>query len=116
MADTYLIVSAIITIIAILTIAYTVGALDPVIKQIGTMLFKMKAKAEEKKLQAQGMKEGEDFLAGQIDIPLAAVPCRRNSSELNLLLISNAGELRGNQQANNFKRGLGGIGGLKMGL
>lgn len=66
MVNAYLIVSAIIAIIAVaLGAAYTSGALDPVIEQIGIFLFKAKAEAEKKKLQAQGMKEGEDFVSGE---------------------------------------------------
>lgn len=65
MVNAYLIVSVIVAIIAIaLGAAYTTGALDPVIEKLGVMFFKAKAKAEEKKLEAQGEKEGEDFLAG----------------------------------------------------
>jgi hypothetical protein len=42
--------------------AYQSGILDPVIEKIGIYLFKAKAMAEKKKLQAQGMKAGEDFM------------------------------------------------------
>ncbi|KAF8851183.1 hypothetical protein BDZ45DRAFT_679302 [Acephala macrosclerotiorum] len=87
MVNTYLIVSAIIAIIAVaLGAAYTTGALDPVIEKIGVLLFKAKAKAEEKAMEAKGKKEGEDFLASQ---------------------------LKGNKQANDVKEGIGAIGGLK---
>ena len=66
MANAYLIISAIVAIIAVaLSAAYTTGALDPVIEQIGIFLFKAKAEAEAKKLQAQGLKEGEDFVKGE---------------------------------------------------
>lgn len=67
MVDTYVIVSAVVAILAIaLGIAYQTGALDPVIEQIGIMFFKAKAKAEEKKMEAQGKKEGEDFLSSTL--------------------------------------------------
>lgn len=67
MVDTYIIVSSIIAILAIaLGVAYQTGALDPVIEDIGIMFFKAKAKAEEKKMEAQGMKEGEDFLSSKM--------------------------------------------------
>jgi len=67
MVNTYLIISAIVAIIAVaLGAAYTTGALDPVIEKIGVLFFKAEAKAEEKKMEAQGMKEGEDFLKGEI--------------------------------------------------
>jgi len=88
--NTLLVVSAIVAFIAIaLGGAYLSGALDPVIEQIGIYFFKAKAKAEEKKLQAQGLKEGEDFLKS---------------------------DLNGNQQADDVKKNLGNIGGLKTGL
>lgn len=45
--------------------AYTTGALNPVIEKLGVYFFKAEEKAEEKKLQAQGMKEGEDFLKSE---------------------------------------------------
>ncbi|KAH7317755.1 hypothetical protein BKA65DRAFT_557166 [Rhexocercosporidium sp. MPI-PUGE-AT-0058] len=90
MVSTYIIVSAVIAFIAVaLGAAYTTGALDPVIEQFGIMFFKAKAEAEKKKLQAQGMKEGQDFVGDQ---------------------------LKGNQQASDVASGLGGIGGLKKGL
>jgi hypothetical protein len=66
MVSTFTLISAIIAIIAVtLGIAYATGAADPIIQQIGIMLFKAEAKAEEKKLEAQGLKEGEDFLKGE---------------------------------------------------
>ncbi|KUJ14190.1 uncharacterized protein LY89DRAFT_784181 [Mollisia scopiformis] len=87
MVNAYFIVSAIVAIIAVaLGAAYTTGALDPIIEKIGVMLFKAEAKAEEKKMEAEGMKEGEDFLAGQ---------------------------LKGNVRADDVKQGIGAIGGLK---
>lgn len=67
MVDTYIIISAVVAILAIaLGIAYQTGALDPVIEQIGILFFKAKAKAEEKKMEAQGKKEGEDFLSSTL--------------------------------------------------
>jgi hypothetical protein len=66
MVNTYLIVSAIVAIIAVvLGAAYTTGALDPIIEKIGVYIFKAEGKAEEKKLEAQGLKEGQDFLKGE---------------------------------------------------
>jgi hypothetical protein len=66
MVNAYLVVSAIVAIIAIvLGAAYTTGALDPIIEKIGVYIFKAEGKAEEKKLEVQGMKEGEDFLKGE---------------------------------------------------
>lgn len=67
MVDTYIIVSAVIAIIAIaLGVAYQMGALDPAIQEVGIMFFKAKAEAEKKKMQAQGKKEGEDFLSSEL--------------------------------------------------
>lgn len=65
MVSTYLIISAVVAVIAIaLGGAYVSGALDPVIEQMGIYFFKAKATAEAKKLQAQGLKEGQDFVKG----------------------------------------------------
>ncbi|KAE9370766.1 hypothetical protein N431DRAFT_468788 [Stipitochalara longipes BDJ] len=61
------IVPIIVAIIAIaLGVAYQTGALDPIIEKLGVYYFKAEAKAEEKKMEAQGLKEGEDFLKGEI--------------------------------------------------
>ena len=60
-----LIISGVVALIAVaLGAAYTTGALDGIIEQIGIYFFKAKAKAEEKKLEAQGLKEGQDFFKG----------------------------------------------------
>lgn len=65
MVSTSLIISAVVALIAIaLGGAYVSGALDPVIEKIGIYFFKAKAGAEAKKLQAQGLKEGQDFVKG----------------------------------------------------
>lgn len=65
MVNAYLIASVVIAVIAIaLGAAYTTGALNPLIEKLGVYYFKMKAEAETKKLQAQGMKEGQDFVKG----------------------------------------------------
>ncbi|KAK1974219.1 hypothetical protein LZ30DRAFT_787155 [Colletotrichum cereale] len=69
--------------------AYQQGMLDPVIEQIGIMLFKAKAEAEKKKMQAQGMKAGQDFVDDQ---------------------------LKGNKQAADVADGVGSFGGLKKQL
>jgi hypothetical protein len=66
MVNTYLLISVVVAIIAVaLGVAYQTGALDPIIEKIGVYYFKGEAKAEEKKMEAQGMKEGEDFLKGE---------------------------------------------------
>ncbi|KAH8667377.1 hypothetical protein BGZ60DRAFT_528680 [Tricladium varicosporioides] len=90
MANTYLIAPVVIAAVAVtLAAAYIAGYLDPVIEEIGIMFFKAKAEAEAKKLQAQGMKEGQDFFKD---------------------------ELKGNMQAEDVRVGLGSVGGLKVGL
>jgi hypothetical protein len=50
-----------------LAAAYMSGALNPLIEQLGMYFFKAKAKAEETKLEAQGLKEGQDFMASECD-------------------------------------------------
>lgn len=71
MVSTLVIVSVVIAFVAVaLGAAYQTGALDPVIEKIGIYIFKAEAKAEEKKLQAQGLKEGEDFFKGELHILL----------------------------------------------
>ncbi|KAB5535340.1 hypothetical protein GE09DRAFT_1227320 [Coniochaeta sp. 2T2.1] len=69
--------------------AYQQGYLDPLIEKVGVLVFKAKAVAEAKEMQAEGLKAGEDFVGSQ---------------------------LKGNQQADQVKEGLGGIGGLKKEL
>jgi len=66
MVSTLYIISAVIAIVAVaLGVAYATGAADPVIQEIGIWFFKAKAEAEAKKLQAQGLKEGQDFLKSE---------------------------------------------------
>lgn len=69
--------------------AYNQGYFDPLIERVGVFLFRAKASAEAKELQARGMKAGEDFVSSQ---------------------------LKGNQQAEDVKKGLGSIGNLKKQL
>lgn len=65
MVYTSLIISVVIAVLAIaLGGAYISGALDPLIEQLGVLFFKAKAETEVKKLQAQGLQEGEDFVKG----------------------------------------------------
>ncbi|TVY41944.1 hypothetical protein LOCC1_G005961 [Lachnellula occidentalis] len=86
MAITFLITSAIVAVV--LGAAYMAGLLDPVIEQVGVMFFKAEGKAEEKKMEAQGMQEGQDFVKG---------------------------ELRGNQQAQDIMENRGPVSDLKVG-
>ncbi|KAH8880043.1 hypothetical protein GQ53DRAFT_849155 [Thozetella sp. PMI_491] len=79
----------VLAIVAGTYFAYEQGYLDPIIEKIGVYMFKAKAAAEAKKLQAQGLKSGEDFVGSQ---------------------------LKGNQQAEDVKQGLGAVGGLKKQL
>jgi hypothetical protein len=61
-----LIVPIIIAVIAVgLAIAWQSGALDSIKGPILAYLFKAEAKAEEKKLEAEGEKEGRDFLKSE---------------------------------------------------
>lgn len=74
MLTTALILAIITAVVAIaLGAAYQFGLLDNAIETVGMYLFKAKAKAEKKKLQAEGMKEGQDFFEGwfQLLIPLS---------------------------------------------
>ncbi|CAK7262451.1 hypothetical protein SEPCBS57363_000038 [Sporothrix epigloea] len=77
---------AVLAVVIAALFAYEQGFLDPVIEKIGVYFFKAKAKAEEKQLESQGREAGSDFLDGQ---------------------------LKGSQQADDVKSGLGSIGGLK---
>lgn len=66
MVSATIITTIIIALIAVaLGGAYTTGKLDPIIQKVGMMLFKAKAEAEKQKLQAQGLKEGQDFVSGK---------------------------------------------------
>jgi hypothetical protein len=42
--------------------AYQQGYLDPLIEKVGVFVFKAKAVAEAKEMQAQGMQAGQDFV------------------------------------------------------
>jgi hypothetical protein len=107
-----LIFSAIVALIAVaLGAAYTTGALNPVIEKIGVYFFKAKAKAEEKKMEAQGMKEGEDFLKSMFYAVFLALSGWMCADGFYFL-----GDLKGNQQASDVKEGLGNFGGLKKSL
>jgi len=53
-------------LVAAVGAAYTSGALDPVIGAVAKYMFKAKAEAEARALQAQGLKEGEDFLKDEV--------------------------------------------------
>ncbi|KAI8297102.1 hypothetical protein K4K61_000279 [Colletotrichum sp. SAR11_59] len=78
--------------------AYQQGMLDPIIEQIGVMMFKAKAEAEKKKLQAQGQKAGQDFVDGKS------------------FDSGNHDQLKGNKQAADVADGIGSFGGLKKQL
>ncbi|CAN8103000.1 unnamed protein product [Discula destructiva] len=92
MESTYQIFIYLLTVVALVTgawYAYNEGYADPLIEKVGIYMMKAKAEAEAKEMQAEGLKRGEDFLDS---------------------------ELKGNQQADEIKSGLGGLGGLKKGL
>ncbi|CAL3967964.1 hypothetical protein PZA11_006980 [Diplocarpon coronariae] len=90
MVSTYIVISAVVAFIAAaLGAAYMAGALDPAIKEVGIFFFKAKAEAEKKKWQAQGLKEGEDFVSDN---------------------------LKGNEKASEVANSFGGVSGLKKAL
>lgn len=61
-----LIISIIVAVIAVaITGAYFGGVLDDILAPVVKFLFKQKAKAELKALQAQGLKAGQDFFEGE---------------------------------------------------
>jgi hypothetical protein len=90
MVNAYLsIVPIVIAIIAVaLGVAYQTGALNPIIEKIGVYYFKAEAKAEEKKMEAQGLKEGEDFLKGMWCHPFF---CRIDYSWMSLVRVLDFG-------------------------
>ncbi|GKT48527.1 uncharacterized protein ColSpa_08708 [Colletotrichum spaethianum] len=98
--------------------AYQQGMLDPVIEQIGIMVFKAKAEAEKKKRQAQGMKAGQDFVDGERNHSPAFLPSltwhSRGSESPHADDL--ADQLKGNKQAADVAGGIGSIGGLKKQL
>ena len=64
--NTYIILSIVVAILAVaLGAAYTTGNLNPLFEWIGVYYFKVKGKAEEKKMEAEGKKEWEDFLKSE---------------------------------------------------
>lgn len=68
-ATTHSLLSSLIIVLALAAggyFAYQQGYLDPLIEKVGVYFFKAKAKAEEKEMQAEGMKAGEDFVGCSI--------------------------------------------------
>jgi hypothetical protein len=64
-ATTYSLLTSLIVVLALATsgyFAYQQGYLDPLIEKVGVFVFKAKAVAEAKEMQAKGMKAGEDFV------------------------------------------------------
>lgn len=133
-ATTYSLLSSLILVLALAAggyFAYQQGYLDPLIEKVGVVVFRAKAAAEEKELQAEGMKAGEDFVDCKSISHLfsGASPGRRGGRKcclaegrgygywgLSLLTRSAAAQLKGNQQADEVKQGLGSIGSLKKDL
>ena len=73
METTYQVLISLLTVLVVMAagwFAYDQGYLDPVIEKIGVYMFKAKAKAQEKKMQAEGLKRGEDFLDCKINLLL----------------------------------------------
>ncbi|KAI9799511.1 MAG: hypothetical protein M1833_004033 [Piccolia ochrophora] len=86
MANAYLIVSIVVAVLSVAVAgAYFGGYLDadsPWVKPLAKYYFKTKAKAQEKAMQAKGLKEGQDFMKDQLE---------------------------GNKQAADVQKGLGGL-------
>lgn len=64
-ATTYSLLITFLTALALAAgsyVAYQQGYLDPLIEKVGGMLFKAKAVAEAKEMQAKGMAAGTDFV------------------------------------------------------
>jgi hypothetical protein len=73
-ATTYSILTSLLIVIALTAsgyFAYQQGYLDPLIEKVGVFVFKAKAVAEAKEMQAKGMKAGEDFVGCKF--PVAAL-------------------------------------------
>ncbi|KAI9851091.1 MAG: hypothetical protein M1838_004523 [Thelocarpon superellum] len=70
MADLYFILTMVMAIFTILTVAlvgaWYGGYLEPIIVRVTKFIFIYKAKAEEKALEAQGKKAGVDFVKGDL--------------------------------------------------
>jgi hypothetical protein len=56
----------VVAVSALLYFTYSAGMLDPIIGRITVYMFKGKALAEQKKLQAQGLKAGKDFVPSDL--------------------------------------------------
>jgi len=54
-------------LIAAVGATYSTGAFAPIIGVVAKYIFKAKAEAETKALEAQGKKEGDDFFKGELD-------------------------------------------------
>ncbi|KAK6351469.1 hypothetical protein TWF718_004629 [Orbilia javanica] len=65
--DTLLLCSIIFAFfVAAVAAAYARGALDPVIGYLAEYMLKAKAEAEVQGLKTEGLKEGQDFLRGDV--------------------------------------------------
>ena len=73
--------------------------------------FKVKAKAEQKALEAKGEKAGEDFLKSMAPTPWHIHTCVYFQQTAN-----RRGQLNGSEQAGDVQDGIGAIGGLKKNL
>lgn len=92
MENIYQILVSLTTVVIVMAaswFAYDQGYMDPLIEKFGVYMMKAKAEAEAKQMQAQGLKRGEDFVDS---------------------------DLKGNNQADEIKEGLGSLGGLKKEL
>ncbi|KAF3767393.1 hypothetical protein M406DRAFT_355560 [Cryphonectria parasitica EP155] len=92
METTYQYLVALLTVAVLMAAsvyAYNEGYMDPLIEKFGVYFMKAEAEAEAKKMEAEGLKRGEDFLDS---------------------------ELKGNQQADEIVAGVGSFGKLKKNL
>jgi hypothetical protein len=136
--NTYIIISIVVAILAVaLGAAYTTGNLNPLFEWISVYYFKAEAKVEEKKMEAEGKKEGEDFLKSEfptfraliflavetLDYIGPSMKCWKFDISLveifaflTLANIISIGELKGNQKAGELQQNLGDISNIKKGL
>lgn len=83
-ATTYSLLISFLTVIALSAggyFAYQQGYLDPLIEKVGVLVFKAKAVAEAKEMQAQGMTAGKDFVGCKSNLP-SLLPARYGPVQL----------------------------------
>jgi hypothetical protein len=119
-ATTYSLLISLLTVIALSAggyFAYQQGYLDPLIEKVGVLVFKAKAVAEAKEMQAKGMTAGKDFVGCKPNQHTYLVCYLLDKTLCNCLLTDGKpAQLDGNEQAEDVKQGLGSIGSLKKDL